>query len=278
MTIWVHSWQLSIYTPAACVQYRQEQKEPQDCHASSVADFVKHLFVGRFRLRCNNETAIMAVAENVKAKMPDRVVVESTPRYSSACNGLAEREIQTIGEQLRTLQYDTQNLYMTRIKRESTVWPWLVRHAGICVTRYARGAGGITPFRAAYDRDYTQEIVPFAKTALFKIKAPEHLGLSSGRRLHKEDTAWEKGTSLGQKNGERFKEGADKTLGNFIVARDTRIWYQTHPVVGDARDIRHMHHSYHQSTETRRTTNQAVQASAHLRHHQRKLRAQFRDT
>ena len=54
------------------------------------------------------------------------------------------------------------------------------------------------------------------------------------------------------------------------------IWYQTHRVVGDARDIRHLHQSYHQSTETRRTTNQAIQATAHLRHRQRKLRAKIR--
>ena len=31
-------------------------------------------------------------------------------------------------------------------------------------------------------------------------------------------------------------------------------WDQTHRVVGDARDIRRLHKSYHQSTETRRTT------------------------
>ena len=55
-------------------------------------------------------------------------------------------------------------------------------------------------------------------------------------------------------------------------------WYQTHRVLGDARDIRHLHQSYHQFTETRRTTNQVVQATAHLRHHQRKLRAEFRST
>ena len=40
-----------------------------------------------------------------------------------------------------------------------------------CVTRYARGAGGITPFRAAYDRDYTKEILPLAEIILFKILA-----------------------------------------------------------------------------------------------------------
>ena len=167
-----------------------------DYLASSVADFVEDLFDGRFGLRCDNEASINAVAEKVKAKMPDRVVMENTPRKSSPSYGLAERAIQTIGEQLRTLRDDTHNLYMARITLESTVCPWLVRHAGFCVTRYARGAGGITPLRAAYDRDYTQEIVPFGETALFKIMAPEHRGLLSGRRLYKGDTALEKGTSL----------------------------------------------------------------------------------
>ena len=40
-----------------------ERKGATDCRASSVADFVKQLFVGRFRIRCDNETSIMVVAE-----------------------------------------------------------------------------------------------------------------------------------------------------------------------------------------------------------------------
>ena len=136
-----------------------------DCHASSMADSVKHLFIGRLRLRCDNESSIKAVAENVKAKMPDRVL-ENKPRYSSTSNALAERVIRTVSEQLRTSRYGTQNRYKTRITLESTFWPWLIGHAGFCVTRYARGAGGITPFRAAYDRDYTQENCSICRNCL----------------------------------------------------------------------------------------------------------------
>ena len=46
-----------------------------DDFASSVADFVNTFFVGRFRMRCDNELSNMAVAEKEKATMSDGVVV-----------------------------------------------------------------------------------------------------------------------------------------------------------------------------------------------------------
>ena len=164
-----------------------ETKGATDHLASSVADFVNKLFVGRFKLRCDNEPSIMAVAEKVKAKIPDKVVADRTPRHSTVSNGLAERAVGKIGEQLSTLRYDTQNRYKTRISPDSAIWPWMVRYAGFCVTKYVRGAGGVTPFRAAYARDYTQFFVPFAETVLFKTLAPEHRGLSSGKTLQKRE-------------------------------------------------------------------------------------------
>ena len=149
----------SVDSSTGCMRATASETEGATVYlASSVADFMRNLFAGRFRPRCDEEPSIMAVAETVKAKMPYRVVVESSPRHSSASNGLAARASRTIGEQLRTLRHDTQNRYKTRITPGSVTWPWVVRHAGFCVTRYARGAGGTTPFRAAYDRDYTQEI------------------------------------------------------------------------------------------------------------------------
>ena len=88
-----------------------ESQGPTDYFASSVADFVKNLFVGKFRLRCDNEPSIMVEAEKVTAKIPDRKVLESTPGHSSASNGL----------ELRSLRYDTQNRYKTRVMPRSAI-------------------------------------------------------------------------------------------------------------------------------------------------------------
>ena len=46
-------WQSSARAPVTCEPWRQRQKGTTDNLASSVADFVKNLFVGRFRLRCD---------------------------------------------------------------------------------------------------------------------------------------------------------------------------------------------------------------------------------
>ena len=173
--------------------------------------------------------------KKVKAKMPDWAVVETCPRHSSASNGLAERSIRTIGEQLRTLRYDTQNRYKTRITPESAIWPWMVRYAGFCVMRYARGAGGITSFRAAYDPDLPQETVPFAELVLFKILAPWIvIGKETPQRRHcvgemdlvrrvtdkPRAHCWDKEWRNRRENFR--KAGTDETIRNFIFARDTR--------------------------------------------------------
>ena len=55
-------------------------------------------------------------------------------------------------------------------------------------------------------------------------------------------------------------------------------WYQTHRVVGDARNTRHLHQP-HQSTKTRQITNQAAQATVRSRRHrQHKLKVEFCST
>ena len=66
-----------------------------DDFASSVADFVKNLFAGRFRLRCDNEP-----------------LDHGGGGESEGENALPAQRTRTIGEQLRTLRCDTQNRHM----------------------------------------------------------------------------------------------------------------------------------------------------------------------
>ncbi len=58
----------------------------------------------------------------------------------------------------------------------------MVRHAAYVVSRYARGADGVTAYRAAYDRNFNMEMVPSGETVLFKEPSPHHRQLCGGRR------------------------------------------------------------------------------------------------
>ena len=134
--------------------------------------------------------------KKANAKIPDTLVVESTPRHSSASNGFTERPIRTTGEPFA----------MT------------LRNCGFCVTRYARGAGGITSFRAAYDRDYTREIVPLTEkpqTVVWKET------LQRGHRVTPRARSWEKERSGGSENNAKAR--SDETCGNVLVCRDSRF-------------------------------------------------------
>ena len=55
-------------------------KHPADYAATGVTGFIRSLYVGKCRLRCDNEPSIVAVAVKVKEKLPDRVVVEHSPK------------------------------------------------------------------------------------------------------------------------------------------------------------------------------------------------------
>ena len=119
-------------------------KNQADYAAASVVHFVRSLYVGRCRLRCDNEPAIMAVATRVKEKLPDRLLVENSPKYSSSSNGAAERAIRTLNEQLKTMRYDLEGRYGIRITPNSTVWLWMVRHAASSVNRGKKDEEGLS--------------------------------------------------------------------------------------------------------------------------------------
>ena len=163
-----------------------------------------------------------------------RVVVTS-PRHSSASKGLAERATRTIGEQLRTSRYDMQNRYNTRIAPNSVICPSMVRYSGFCVTRYACGASGTTPFRAVYDRDYTQEIVPLAGTILVGSETPSGSGIWLGKSetnlVHIVGSQWRR-----EQSEDWNRRNAQKHHCCSRYKEYPGTWYQTHRVVGDARN------------------------------------------
>eukprot|EP00969_Alexandrium_andersonii_P197749 8735881-Alexandrium_andersonii.AAC.1 len=80
---------------------------------------------GKVRLKSDNDPTIVDLLNKVKAARKDEeTLLQFSPRYSSQSNGRAERVIQRIRKQARTLRLAIEDSYHTQVTPASVLWPW----------------------------------------------------------------------------------------------------------------------------------------------------------
>ena len=104
-------------------------KEAIDYSATGLVKFIEGFFHKHVRLRCDGE--LVALANQVKHLAGDLVKFETTPKHSSASNP-AERAIQAVEQQARTIRADCQMRFGSgeTFGADKPTWAWLLRHAG----------------------------------------------------------------------------------------------------------------------------------------------------
>ena len=112
-------------------------KEANDDSATGLIKFIEGFFHKHVRLRCDGEPATVALANKVKNMAGDLVKFETTPKPSSASNP-AERAIEAVEEQARTIRADCQMRFGRgeTFGADKPIWAWLLRHAGWQISRY----------------------------------------------------------------------------------------------------------------------------------------------
>ena len=165
-------------------------KETTDYSATALIKFIEGFFHKHVRLRCDGEVKHMA---------GDLVKLERTPKHSSASNP-AERAIQAVEEQTRTIRVDYQMRFGNgeTFGADKPILAWLLRHAGWQISRYKQKGKGMTAYKQAYGEHYTHEVVPFAEIVLVRVPRPTHRGLAGGKRWHKDDAVFIKGVWVGR--------------------------------------------------------------------------------
>ena len=174
-------------------------KETSDYSATGLIKFIESFFHKHVRLRCDGEPATVALANNVKNMAGDLVKFETTPKHSSASNP-AERAIQAVEEQSRTIRADCQVRFGSSetFGADKPIWAWLLRHAGWQISRYKPKGNGMTAYEQACGEHYTHEVVPFVEIVLVRVPKPTHRGLQGGQRWHKGDAVFIKGVRVGR--------------------------------------------------------------------------------
>eukprot|EP00969_Alexandrium_andersonii_P039439 1728313-Alexandrium_andersonii.AAC.1 len=60
--------------------------------------------------------------------------MEESPVGESESNGMAERAVQEVQGQVRTLRDAFEARYQERMAGDSPMWPWMIRHAGTLIS------------------------------------------------------------------------------------------------------------------------------------------------
>ena len=159
------------------------------------------LATGMLRLRTDAEPAIRSVAAVLmQRRRPGDTILEVTPVASSSSLGAAERWAQELAGLVRTLILDAERRWGARIRANSPLFAWAVRHAAFLYNRFQVRSTGTTPFEQVHHRMYCSKLLPFG--------APVMLRSPIATEQPKLEARWQPGVWLG-----RRAESDENTVG-----------------------------------------------------------------
>ena len=120
-------------------------KGVDDVACRQIVDDLDTLGYKEIVFKSDQEPAIVALGEIIKASWNGDMALEYSPVGESQSNGMVERGIQTWEGQVRTLKDALEARIDEEIPPDHPVLTWLVEHAATLVRRCAVGADGTTP-------------------------------------------------------------------------------------------------------------------------------------
>ena len=90
-------------------------------------------------VKTDQEPAVRAVVEEVKKQRQSETLVEAAKKYDSQSNGDAEKAVQDVEGQARTLKLHLENRIMRTLPPGHPVVHWLVEYAAEVITQVSQG-------------------------------------------------------------------------------------------------------------------------------------------
>ena len=94
----------------------------------------------------DQEPAILDLIEEVIAARKEPTVPQHSPVGESQSNGLVERAVRSIKDQVRTLRLALQKRVGCRIPVDHPIMTWMVKHAGELISKYQLNRDGQTAY------------------------------------------------------------------------------------------------------------------------------------
>ena len=94
---------------------------------------------------------------------------ESAPGESQS-NGAAERAVQMVEDQVRTLKLSLEHRLKVKVPMEHAVMPWLIEHAGMTLTNFHVGSDDhLTGYERLHGHAYNARMPEFGEAVMWYI-------------------------------------------------------------------------------------------------------------
>ena len=140
-------------------------------------------------IKTDNEPAMITLQQEIKSKRSDRTILENSPVGESQSNGVAERAVRAIANQVRTMRSAWKSRVGVEFPATHPVTAWLVSHAGDMLTKFQVGKDGKTGYERARGKRYHRELVEFGEKVFFRSGK-----LDKSRKI---EPRWSEGVFLG---------------------------------------------------------------------------------
>jgi hypothetical protein len=155
---------------------------------------------GEVVLKSDQEPSIMALKREIKERLRGTVKTEESPVGEHQSNGEIENAVGRVQGQYRSIKHWLEARIGEKIKGDSSIVAWMVRHSGNVINRYQVGFDGETAVKRGRGRDFKRDVAEFGEYVMY-------LRLESEGK-DKGESRWGEGVFLGPK-----EESAEVIIG-----------------------------------------------------------------
>ena len=120
-------------------------------------------------LKSDGEPALVAIQEEVKKQRIDETLLENSLVGDSRSNGIAERAVQSVAEQIRVLRTALEAKLKAKVPGNHPVICWLIEHSADLLNKYQKGDDGRTAYHRLRCKSWNHEMVEFGEKVHYRI-------------------------------------------------------------------------------------------------------------
>ena len=152
---------------------------------------IRRLGYKRMILKTDQEPALVALANAVISQREEETILEHSQVAESASNGVIEKGVQQLEEQVRVLKLGLQQRIGSFVPTKHPIMTWLVPHAADSLNKLEVGADGKTAYERLRGKRYKGELVEFGATVRYRIPGALQPGHGKLEAWWSEGLAWQ---------------------------------------------------------------------------------------